>query len=118
MRTCRHKGENGACKGASGLCHSSAANHGDSATTHLIGVACCLALLIKRHHHQGGAVPLDDPCLLPELVLSLLEGNGIYNALALPTGRQMVVNQSEHLARKANLHTGKAPDIFLCETSC
>ena len=49
----------------------------------LVLVAGSLALLVERHHDDGGAEALDELRLLDELLLALLERDGVDDALAL-----------------------------------
>src|SRR5262249_50405383 len=42
-----------------------------------------LALLVKGHHNDGGPVATDEPGLIEELLLSLLEADRVDDALAL-----------------------------------
>lgn len=52
-------------------------------TTHLVIKASSLTSLIKGHHHHSCTVVLDDRGLLLELLLALLQADGIDNALTL-----------------------------------
>ena len=42
-----------------------------------------LPLLVESHHHRSGPQPLDPPGMLEEHCLTLLERDGVNNALAL-----------------------------------
>ena len=44
-----------------------------------------LACFVKRHHHNCGTVSADQPRLLNELFLALLQADGVHDALALNT---------------------------------
>jgi hypothetical protein len=56
---------------------------GAAAHGHLLRLCCRLARLVKGHHHDGGAMALDELCVRPEGVLALLEGDAVDDALAL-----------------------------------
>ena len=42
-----------------------------------------LALLVERHHDDGGAVAADEPGLVEELLLALLQADRVDDRLAL-----------------------------------
>ena len=54
-----------------------------AADAHLLGLGCGLALLVEGHHHNRGAVALDNLRLVEELLLATLEGDRVHDALAL-----------------------------------
>mmetsp|Transcript_4876 Transcript_4876/g.16886 ORF Transcript_4876/g.16886 Transcript_4876/m.16886 type:complete len:474 (+) Transcript_4876:1973-3394(+) len=56
---------------------------GARADANLLRLRGRLALLIERHHHNGGAVALDELPVADELVLTTLERDGVDDALAL-----------------------------------
>ena len=53
------------------------------ADAHLLRLGGSLALLVERHHDDGGAVALHRLGLLEELLLAALERDGVHDALAL-----------------------------------
>ena len=53
------------------------------ADAHLLSLGSGLALFVERHHHDSGAVALDNRGVLQELLLATLERDGVHDALAL-----------------------------------
>ena len=70
-----------------------------------VGLSC----FIKRHHHDGRAVPLDQPGLFLECLLAFLEADGIDYALALHALQAGL----DHRPLRAVDHDGHAANVGL-----